>query len=178
MWTDGRYYLQAQKQLHEGWEMMKMEQNLPSYFEWIKDNLPKGSTIGVDPGQIPVSSFETRKKYFEDHGIILVGTDGNLVDEVWAEERPSRPKEKVWVLEEKYSGETTLQKYDRIIKKMDSKATMLLVTTLDDIAWTLNLRGSDISFNPMFFSYLLLHKQPEGGFKGDLFIDTEKVDDP
>ena len=48
MWTDGRYYLQAGKQLHEGWDMMKMEANAVTYFQWIKDNMPEGSSVGVD----------------------------------------------------------------------------------------------------------------------------------
>ena len=56
-WTDGRYYLQCKRQLYEGWDMMKMEAGQPKYFEWIKDNLPGGSVIGVDEDQIPAASF-------------------------------------------------------------------------------------------------------------------------
>ena len=53
MWTDPRYYLQAKRQLHEGWDMMKMEAGIPPYFDWIKENIPKGTVIGVDDTQIP-----------------------------------------------------------------------------------------------------------------------------
>jgi len=59
MWTDGRYYLQAEKQLYEGWKMMKMEAKLPQYTEWIKQNVKPGSKIGVDEFQMAVGSFQT-----------------------------------------------------------------------------------------------------------------------
>jgi Xaa-Pro aminopeptidase len=157
--------------------MMKMEAGQPTYFEWIKDNVPKGSTIGMDIAQVPAKSFETRKKYFEEHGINLVGTQTNLVDEVWADEKPALPKAPVWILEEKYAGETTLQKFDRIAEKMDKKANMMLVTALDDIAWVLNLRGSDIEYNPIFFSYLLLHREG-ASLRAELFIDSTKIQEP
>ena len=156
--------------------MMKMEAGQPPYFEWIKDNLPKGSTIGVDEGQIPAKSFEQRQKYFKDNGINLVGISENLVDEVWADEKPAMPEEKVWVLEDQFTGEHTLEKFKRISEKMDKKASMMLLTTLDDIAWVLNLRGNDIEFNPLFFSYLLLQKT-DSGMKGHLFIKEDKVAD-
>lgn len=64
-WTDGRYYLQAGKQLHEGWQMMKMEAGVPQFRQWIKDNIPEGSTVGVDGSQITVSNFNQTKKELE-----------------------------------------------------------------------------------------------------------------
>ena len=99
MWTDGRYYLQAQKQLHEGWDMMKMEAGIPPYFEWIKQNIPSGTVIGVDDTQMPAQSFNQIKELFEKSGIKLVSAGSNLVDELW-EEKPAMPQEKVWILEE------------------------------------------------------------------------------
>lgn len=104
MWTDGRYYLQAQKQLYEGWEMMKMEAGIPPYFEWIKENIPKGTVIGVDDTQIPAQTFNQRRDLFEKSGIKLVGAGSNLVDELWDSEKPAMPNEKVWILAEEYTG--------------------------------------------------------------------------
>jgi Xaa-Pro aminopeptidase len=85
------------------------------------------------------------------------------------------PKESVWILDDKYTGEGIQSKLKRIAEKLDDGVEMMLVTTLDDIAWMLNLRGNDIEFNPIFFSYVLLHKDSSGVVKLDLFIDNEKV---
>ena len=104
MWTDGRYYLQAQKQLYEGWDMMKMEAGIPPYFEWIKENIPSGTVIGVDDTQIPAQTFNLRRDLFEKSGIKLVSAGSNLVDELWADEKPQMPNEKVWILANEYTG--------------------------------------------------------------------------
>lgn len=79
----------------------------------------------------------------------------NLVDQVWAAEKPPMPTEKVWILEEKYTGQSTLSKFKDVAEKMGKEADMMLVTMLDDIAWILNLRGNDISYNPVFFAYMI-----------------------
>lgn len=84
------------------------------------------------------------------------------------------PLEKVWILSDDYTGESTQDKLKTIGEKMTDD--FLLVTTLDDIAWMLNLRGNDISFNPLFFSYLLLQKSD--GYSVTLFIDESKVSSP
>jgi Xaa-Pro aminopeptidase len=98
----------------------------------------------------------------------------NLVDEIW-QDRPKMPQEAVWVLEDKYAGESVKAKFERIAAKMDG-ADLMIVTTLDDIAWILNLRGNDISFNPLFFSYVILHnKTADAPYKVDLFISKAKV---
>jgi Xaa-Pro aminopeptidase len=86
------------------------------------------------------------------------------------------PTEKAWIHEEKYSGESTKSKMSRVAEKMDKETNTLIVTALDDIAWVLNLRGNDIDYNPLFFSYLLLHKDGESQ-KCDLFINKDKVSD-
>lgn len=72
MWTDGRYYLQAGKQLEAGWEMKKMEAGEPPYFEWIVSNVAKGSKIGVDPTQIAVAAFKNRSKYFAEKELHMI----------------------------------------------------------------------------------------------------------
>jgi len=121
---------------------------------------------------MPAATFEQRQKYFDKNDIQLVSTPHNLVDSIW-EDRPLKPSEPVWNLEFKYSGSFALRKYEQIGCRMGDNQ-MMLVTALDDIAWILNLRGNDISFNPLFFSYLIVHK--EG--KCDLFIDQAKISSP
>lgn len=87
------------------------------------------------------------------------------------------PKEKAWILTDEYTGQSTKDKYKAIAEKMGDSADSLILSTLDDIVWVLNLRGSDIAFNPVFFCYLLFHKGG-GNHRCDLFVDQSKVSDP
>ena len=80
-----------------------MEAGEPKYFEWIKENMKSGQVIGVDEDQIPAAAFKARKEYFEKAGITMVPA-GALVDEVWGADKPPMPQEKVWVLDDKYTG--------------------------------------------------------------------------
>ena len=169
MWTDGRYYLQAEKQLEAGWTMMKMERGVQTWFDWVIDNIKDGK-VGIDYTQYPSASAEARSKLFKEKGLELVNTE-NLVDAVWGADRPARPKKQVQILEMKYAGEEAVDKYNRLAEKLDGNP--LLVTTLDDIAWLLNLRGTDINFNPVFFSYVLFYPDTK---TVSLYIDAEKVE--
>lgn len=155
--------------------MMKMEPGVKQYREWLKE-LPAGSKVGVDEAQIPLASFELTAKELHTKDIELVCAGGNLVDEVWGKDKTPAPREAVWHLEDKYTGQSTLDKYATLSGQITaSDVDVLLVTTLDDIAWLLNLRGNDIDYNPLFFSYLLFHNEP-GNFRCDLFIDPSKVE--
>ena len=103
----------------------------------------------------------------------------NLVDEVWAETKPSRPQEKVFIHEANYSGATVQEKFEKVNAKLDKKVDALLLTSLDDIAWLLNLRGSDIKYNPVIISYLIFFPVTETNTSATvkLFIDSVKVSD-
>jgi len=170
MWTDGRYYLQAGKQLNEGWVMMKMEADMPTWFGWIKDNLKVGDKIGLDFTQYPAYMLDVRFKDIKAKGITLVSTP-NLVDIVWGDARPARPVNKIFHLEAKYTGLTTNEKLKKVIDKLGSGVDCMLVTSLDEIAWLLNMRGTDIAYNPVFFSYVILYPD----LKIDLFMDESKA---
>ena len=136
--------------------MMKMEAGQPHYSDWITNNLKKGSKIGVDETQIPQKIFEERSKKLRAADMELV-PGKSLVDEIW-DERPPLPQKPVMLLDEKYTGESVKSKYERVSAKMDG-AGLMIITTLDDIAWFLNLRGDDIKYNPLFFSYLIFHNK-------------------
>ncbi|TNV80867.1 hypothetical protein FGO68_gene9209 [Halteria grandinella] len=173
MWTDGRYYLQAERQLEEGWQMMKMEAGFPTYFEWLSQNLPAGSSIGVDPSQISAASFKLRSTYFKEKSITLKAIQENLVDKVWAAEKPAMPQEPVFVHEVQYAGLTVQEKYSKVASKLEAKKVdALLVTTLDDIDWLVNLRGKDIAYNPVFFAYAIFYPSE---LKTQLFISKSKI---
>ena len=171
MWTDGRYYLAALKELTQGWEMMKMEANLPTWFSWAAEYLKEGQKIGFDHTQYPVMACELRTKFFNDKKIEVVSTP-NLVDLIWGADRPLRPQNPVFHLETKFTGEETLAKYERVAANLGD-ADYLLVAALDDIAWLLNLRGCDIEYNPVFFSYLLFSPKTKSA---KLYIDEVKVE--
>lgn len=159
--------------------MKKWESKAQTYFEWLAENLTKGGQkVGLDATQIGAAGFRNRSKYFTEKNIEMKAIDQNLVDEVWGAEKPAIPSEKVFIHEVKYSGESVQQKYDKVAAKLDKKVDVLLVSTLDDIDWLVNLRGNDIAFNPVFISYLLFFPAHQGTeHSARLFIDPSKVSD-
>jgi Xaa-Pro aminopeptidase len=82
--------------------MMKMERG-KMYYDWVTENMKEGTKIGLDTNQIGVGSYKMRSEYFSKKGVEMVPTD-NLVDIVWGEDKPGKPNEKVWILEDKYAG--------------------------------------------------------------------------
>ena len=176
LWTDSRYYLQAEKQLEAGWKMMKWEAKAKTYFEWLSESSCK--RIGIDPSQLGVAGFRNRSKYFAEKGLEMCPVTENLVDKVWGAEKPPVPQAKAFVLDIKYAGETVQEKYAKVSKKMEGKADALLVTTLDDIDWLLNIRGRDIAYNPVVIAYLIfLPGKEDNGHSALLFIDQTKLSD-
>ncbi|GAA6030782.1 hypothetical protein JCM8097_008874 [Rhodosporidiobolus ruineniae] len=175
LWTDGRYHQQATQQLSSSWTLMKWgSPSVPSWTEWLSSPshsssfLPRGSRIGLDPSLITVRDYETLSPSLSAAGVELVPIGENLVDAVW-EDRPARPKNEVFVLGEEFAGESAKSKIERVRKEMekedifggDKKAQGkrcwgVVLSQLDEIAWLLNLRGTDIAYNPVFFSHLVL----------------------
>ena len=173
-WTDSRYYLACERQLEAGWEMMKMEKEVPSYNDWVRDNMNEGDKIAVDARVMGVAGVKLRTTTFSEKGKTLLPQENeNLVDMVWGEAKPKRSQDPVWVLDLEFAGESVTDKIERICKQVaEKKADALLVSTLDDVAWTTNMRGADIDCNPLFFAYMLVHVEEK---KLQLFIDKTKV---
>ena len=120
-----------------------------------------------------------RSKYFQEKGLELVTITQNLVDTVWGSDKPPMPQEKVFIHEVKYSGLTVQEKYAKVAAKLAKKVDALLITTLDDIDWIVNMRGKDIEYNPVFFSYALFIPSSGEGVASSLklFITESKVAD-
>ncbi|KAJ3748053.1 putative Xaa-Pro aminopeptidase P [Lentinula detonsa] len=167
MFTDGRYFLQASEQMDQNWELMKQGlPGIPTWQDYLTTNLPASARIGIDPTLITEKDFkllssskESEKPEVQDTNT-LVPITTNLVDVIWASDRPPRPKNAVVPLEEEYSGESVASKLHRLASAVSSntpKPRALVLTALDDIAWLFNLRGSDIAYNPVFFSYAVVH---------------------
>lgn len=157
LWVDGRYFIQAAKQI-EGTtvEMMKMgEPGVPTIEEYLADTLKEGCNIGFDGRAVAMGDGLAYEKIAEKmNGKIIY--DYDLIDAIW-EDRPALSEEPAWILEQKYAGETTASKLTRIREFMkENDATVHVLTTLDDICWTLNMRGNDIEFFPLVLSYAVI----------------------
>ncbi|OQV20169.1 Xaa-Pro aminopeptidase 1 [Hypsibius exemplaris] len=157
LWTDGRYFLQAQDQLDSNWVLVKDRlPDSPTFGQWLNGKLPVGSVVGADPTTVSCTTWDTLVKDLSGVGNRLVPVTQNLVDTVWAD-RPEHPNGSVCVLDVKYTGKDWKDKVaDVRLKMAEKKADYLVVTALDEIAWLLNLRGSDIEFNPVFFAYVIV----------------------
>lgn len=176
MWTDGRYWLQAGKELFEGWELKKSRQgNDPAWFEWSKDNLHAGDIIGFDPILVPHGTVEERGKFLEEAKIEFKPVEANLVDEVWGKEQPTWPVSAVSIHKEEFTGRSVSQNIKDVMEKVEEKkGEATLIATLDQIAWITNLRGQDIDYNPLFYSYAVVYKK-EDIYTIRLYVNETKV---
>ena len=158
MWTDGRYHLQAVKEMDRNWVLMKDGlPDTPSQAEWLITNL-KAGRVGVDPMLMGAKTWAALEEKLEQAGLELVPVETNLVDVAWVADpshpQPARPDNPVFPLELEFTGASWPEKVDRVRAVMkEAGAEVLVVSALDDVAWLTNLRGSDITFNPVFFSY-------------------------
>jgi Xaa-Pro aminopeptidase len=161
LFTDGRYFLQAGQQLEPSvWSLMKQgEPNVPTWQEYLVKDLPAKSKIGIDPSLIGVDEARTLKSELAKIGSSLVPVKNNLVDQVWGQERPQRPSEPIFVLDEKYAGRSTASKIQELraeLKKKGSEVRGVVANMLDEVAWLFNLRGSDVPYNPVFFAFAVV----------------------
>ncbi|XP_063720525.1 xaa-Pro aminopeptidase ApepP-like isoform X2 [Symsagittifera roscoffensis] len=162
LWTDGRYFLQAEKELDpDHWQLMKMNTPpFPEIHKWLADNCSRGSYVGIDPTLISENTWQKWGKELATRESKLVPVSQNLVDMVWAEaaeERLAYEEKELFVYPLQYAGEKWEGKVDRVKAQMEEeKCELLVVSELDEIAWLFNLRGSDIEFNPVFFAYAII----------------------
>ncbi len=159
LWTDARYFVQAKKQLEGSTvTLYRMgEEGVPKIDEYLSDTLQEGEVLGFD-GRVVSGTWGKKLKEMVEkkHGSLYV--DEDLVDLIW-EDRPPLSAEPAYILDEKYTGESTAQKLKRVREKMEEKgASLHLMSSLYDIAWLLNIRGGDISYVPVVLSYLALTK--------------------
>ncbi|XP_030841519.1 xaa-Pro aminopeptidase 1-like [Strongylocentrotus purpuratus] len=173
MWTDGRYFLQAAKQMDQNWTLMKMGMpKTPTQEEWLTEVLPAGSKVGVDPFLFRWESWKTFSSTLEGAGHSLVPIQSNLVDLVWDADRPLPPQAQVKVHSLHFTGQSSAEKVAQIRRKMAKvRVQNLILTALDEIAWLFNLRGSDIVYNPVFFAYAVLSQDSV-----HLFVDESKLE--
>ncbi len=179
MWTDGRYFIQIEKELYPGWKMKKMgvEESITDY---ILANLPEIKTIGMDFSLFTHERADSMKKKLAKYK--FVDDRENIIDTCWGKLKPKYSNNKLLILPVEFTGKTVMEKYsvlDGFIRSQLGEIDnyRLLINKLDDIAWLLNLRGNDIPYNPLFFSFALFYKTSEG-FSTHLFVNKEKLDTP
>ncbi len=154
LWTDGRYFIQGEKELAgSGFTLMKMGQpETPTVEEFISQNTPENGVVGFDGRIMPTqTAFAFKSKLA--HKNITFHSHEDLIHQIWTE-GPSLSCNPIWQIDDELAGESVSQKVARIRSEMaKTGATIHLVTTLDETAWLFNLRGSDIASTPLFMSY-------------------------
>ncbi|XP_053622663.1 xaa-Pro aminopeptidase ApepP-like isoform X2 [Plodia interpunctella] len=162
VWTDGRYYTQFEKETDAAiWTLMKQSlPDTPSMEKWLASNLNAGDVVGVDPHTMTREEWTTLKNGLKKAKMEVVPVEENLVDKVRVQlndPAPKRPSNDIVPLPVKYTGKKAGEKIQELRTKIaEKKAAAFIVTALDEVAYTLNLRGSDIEYNPVFFSYLVI----------------------
>ncbi|MDU5105070.1 aminopeptidase P family protein [Clostridium sp.] len=173
LWTDGRYFIQADKELNgSGISLMKIRTpGYPTIEEWIRSNIKANETLGFDGKVFSVKEYEGYLNIAKEIGFnINMGND--LLDNIWTD-RPELPQDKIFIHDEKYAGKSSSEKLKEVRRNMESKkGDFYILSSLDDIAWLCNIRGNDIKFNPVALAYVVVGKD-----YANLYINNNKLDD-
>jgi len=173
LWTDGRYFIQAERQLAGSEiELFKMgNQGVPSYTEWIAHKLKSGECVGFDGKTLSVHSFREMEKKLSLKGI-RINKSHDIIADIW-EDRPQIPSCTVFSHDIKYTGMSAKEKIEKVREEMKKVNTdNYLISSLDDIAWLFNIRGGDIPYICVAIAYALISTD-----KAYLFINPEKIAD-
>ena len=171
LWTDTRYFLQAENELSStGIKMHKLRTlGAVPVPQWLAENMPAGGRLGVDLFSLAVSSYHSFQQALESKQVEIVAAS-HILENVW-HNRPPLPGNSVFELSESAAGETRTSKFNRILEKIAANgAETVILTALDDIAWTFNLRGSDINYNPVFYSFAIISSHAK-----KLFVSPEAL---
>ncbi|RHY30515.1 hypothetical protein DYB32_004251 [Aphanomyces invadans] len=178
LWTDGRYFLQAESQLSKEWTLMRqLQKDVPTVEEWVEANLKAGDALAIDP---LLTSVATARRLVESASkakasIVCCEWGQNVVDQVWGADQPPRVPSDLQVLGDHFTGGLlnclTGSSCAQVRADLDKKkATAIVLTALDDIAWMFNVRGSDVEFNPVVISYALVTLS-----SATLFVDAKEL---
>lgn len=171
LWTDGRYFIQAARELEgSGIDLFKSEEpGVPKYEQFLADNLPKYGEVGFDGRVITCSNFDKLKSALEEKSALYSYYE-DLVGVLW-KDRPLMPTEKAFEHEPKFAGKPSSGKLADVREVMKEKGlSAILVVGLDDVAWLLNIRGHDIPGTPVVYSYALVTET-----EAHVFISLSKV---
>ena len=170
LWTDSRYFVQSAIELKgSGIDLFKDGvEGTPDYADWLVSVLPQGATVAVNALATSHVAWEKLQATLNANGLKLIHKP--LLDTIWTN-REKDPLHHIFVHPDKWAGQTVADKLKAIREAMAAKRTQLhLITALDDVAWTLNLRGSDVAYNPVFLGYIALTDK-----EATLFVDKAKL---
>lgn len=173
LWTDGRYFLQAEQQLEgSGVTLFRMgNPGVPTMEEYLADVLPENGTLGFDGRLIAMEEGQCLAEMLAPKHV-SINYDYDLIDMIWSD-RPALSEEPAFLLDVKYAGESSSSKLERIRKVMkENNATVHVITSLDDLCWTFNIRGNDVKFSPLVLGYAIVYMD-----RVDLFVDINKFND-
>lgn len=173
-WTDSRYFIQAEDQLRDtGFRMMKEDgPDAVDLVDWLTEHTSAGQKVGIDGMTFSVAYAQRLEQELNDNGVRL-DTDFPMFDTIWPE-RPSRPLNKLFIHDEKIVGQTVDSKIEAVLAETRAElANAILISALDDLAWTTNLRAAgDINYSPMYVGFLFLSDDARV-----LFVDDDKLTD-
>lgn len=170
LWADSRYFEQAEAQLQgSGFELVKLKaQGVPEYMSWLGDNLAKGATVAFDEQLISVLLGELLQKQLAFKEIAFQHKD--YLTTIW-KDRPSLPTNSAFLVDDKYTGQSVQAKLTAVRNAMKKhQADAHLISSLDDLAWLFNIRGADVSYNPVVLSFALVNQD-----KAALYIHRDKL---
>ena len=171
LWTDSRYFLQAAEQL-EGSGFTLRKENIPgepTVLEWLGEGLDEDAVVGVDGRLFSLIEANRIEMFCAQNGFMFA-PDFRAAEAIWTD-RPARPMNPAFVHDEALAGEDVDSKISRVVDALDAAdADGLLITALDEIAWLLNLRGSDVDYTPVVIAFAYVSEDERV-----LFIDSEKV---
>ncbi len=171
VWTDSRYFLQCARQI-EGTDIILMKDGLPdtpSVTQYLISSLPKGSTVAINGLLMSISDTAALAEALNKAGLNLK-VDFDPIDEIWTD-RPAMPADKIFIHDEKYSGESASSRIGRVLEEVKKAgADTYFTAALDEIAWLLNIRSNDVHCSPVAASFLYL--SPQGS---TLFVDDVKM---
>lgn len=171
LWTDSRYFLQAAEQLEDSGFTLRKENipGEPTVLEWLGEVLDEDAVVGVDGRLFSLIEANRIEMFCAQNGFMFA-PDFRAAEAIWTD-RPARPKNPAFVHDEALAGEDVDSKISRVVDALDAAdADGLLITALDEIAWLLNLRGSDVDYTPVVIAFAYVSEDERV-----LFIDSEKV---
>lgn len=175
LWTDGRYFLQAENQLDTNWTLMRAGlADTPTIPAFLAAILPTGSAVGIDPFVHSVENATGLKEALEKVGCQVVSLrPPNPIDIVWGDERPTPPQGRVRSHHLRYAGQSVEDKLTQLRTEMENKkCNHMLLSMLDEVCWVYNIRGEDIPHCPVVLSYALISQTSAA-----LYIDHRKLDE-
>jgi Xaa-Pro aminopeptidase len=170
LWTDSRYFEQATEQLEgSGFELVKLRvQHMPEYIQWLGEVLPAGSVVASDEKLLSILSGDLLTTSLSGKGITLTHKD--YLNPIW-ENRPALPTEPAFLIEEEHIGQSVSSKLEEVRAVLTRyQADYHLISSLDDMAWLFNIRGKDVSYNPVVLSFALISQD-----HAKLYIDPAKL---